>query len=83
MSSKAAVSDAWEREPTTGKYFAASSSELPARGIDRVVFSTCYGDKFSGDNHEEALNYARFCVFYLKGMKLAPYDTERNQPGDA
>jgi len=53
--------------------------QLPTSGIDRVVFCFCYGDKFNGDNHEEALSYARFCVLYLKGMKLPPYDTKENE----
>jgi hypothetical protein len=68
-----AVNDAWEREPTTGRHFAVRERELPAGGKDRVVFCTCYGDKFDGDNHEEALSYAHFSVFYLKGMGLPPY----------
>ena len=77
MSEKAAVQDAWEREPTTGRHFTQSEPlELPLNGKDRVVFSTSYGDKFDGDNHEEALRYARFCVQYLKGMKLPPYDDD-------
>jgi hypothetical protein len=74
----AAVQDAWEREPTTGRHFTATEGpiELPAQGKDRVVFCDCYGDKFDGSNHDEALRYAEFCVRYLKGMKLPPYDRE-------
>jgi hypothetical protein len=77
MSEKAAVEDAWEREPTTGKHFRFAAGELPSSGVDRVVFCTSYGDKFSGDNHEEAFSYAHFCVFYLKGMRLPPYGVLR------
>lgn len=75
MSSRAAVQDAWERESTTGRHFIArADAELPTHGKDRQVFCASYGDKFTGDNHEEALAYARFCVRYLKGMKLPPYE---------
>jgi hypothetical protein len=79
MSAEAAVDDAWEREPTTGRHFVRAGAEcieLPTDLRDRRVFCTCYGDKFDGDNHEEALRYAAFCVFYRKGMRLPPYDGE-------
>lgn len=77
VSTRAAVTDAWEREPVTGRHFAASEPfEFPTHGKDRLVFSDAYGHKFTGDNHAEAFAYAEFCVRYLKGMKLPPYDGE-------
>jgi hypothetical protein len=72
MSVSAAVNDAWERNP---RRFEQRALLPPKNGKDRMVFCFCYGDKFNGDNHEEALSYARFCVLYLKGMRLPPYDT--------
>ncbi len=78
MSEEAAVEDAWERESTTGRHFVAREGDakfvLPTNLKDRRVFCASYGDKFAGDNHEEALSYAQFCVMYRKGMKLVPYD---------
>lgn len=47
--------------------------DLPTDGRDRVVFCFAYGDKFTGDNHGEALMYARCAVVYMKGMGLGPY----------
>lgn len=80
MSAEAAVEDAWEREPATGRHFTqregGSRFELPERDTkDHAVFIASYAQKFSGDNHEEALRFAQFCVFYRKGMGLPPYDT--------
>jgi hypothetical protein len=45
--------------------------ELPKNELERVIFCFAYGDKFSGDNHEEALRMARFAVLYCIGMKSA------------
>jgi hypothetical protein len=78
MSMGSMLRDAWEREPTTGRHFTlreGQEPELPTDGVDRGVFCYCYADEFRGDNHEEALRFARFCVLYLKGMRLPPYDS--------
>jgi hypothetical protein len=46
---------------------------LPTDPRDRVVFCVAYGDKYDGDNHAEAMNFAEFSVIYNKGLKLGPY----------
>lgn len=79
MSAEAAVSDAWEREGSKGRWSAQLclvGGKLPSNPVDRFLFCVSYGDKFDGDNHEEAVSYASFCVYYRKGMRLPPYDDE-------
>jgi hypothetical protein len=34
------------------------------------MFCIAYGEKFSGENHEDALSYAAFAVYYNKSMEL-------------
>lgn len=45
----------------------------PADDRERVWFCLHYGDKFTGDNHDEACRYAAFAVYYTKAMKLGPW----------
>jgi hypothetical protein len=41
---------------------------LPTDPRERVLFCLAYGDKFDGDNHDDALAYARFAVMFAVGM---------------
>jgi hypothetical protein len=50
-------------------------NKLPTEPRERVVFCFAFGDKFDGDNFEEALRYARFVVLYTKGMGMPPFAT--------
>lgn len=47
---------------------------LPTKPRERVVFCTAFGDKYDGDNSDEAIAYAHFVVLYMKGMGMPPFD---------
>lgn len=60
------------RTPDYDSRLALVGGRLPLEQPDRTVFCISYGDRFTGD-HDEALRYAVFAVYYQKAMGLGAW----------